>query len=324
MKAVLCNEYGPPEKLALTDLPDPEPQSGEAVIRVEAAALNFMDTLIIEGKYQVKPDMPFSPGAEFAGVVEAVAADVTAVKPGDRVMAFPGHGCVREKIVLPAASLVAIPDAVPAEAAAGLLVAFGTTLHALKDRARLEPNETLAVLGASGGVGIAAVEIGRLMGAHVIACASSDDKLEFAREKGAATLINYRDRDLRAALKEIGGRRGIDIVYDPVGGDLAEPALRSLAWRGRHLVIGFASGEIPKPPLNLALLKGCDILGVFWGRFTEEEPERHLDNTRQLLDWVAAGDLEMPIHGVYGIDRTAEALGILARREARGKVIIRP
>lgn len=324
MKAVLCSEYGPPEKLALVDLPEPVPESGEAVVRVEAAALNFMDTLIIEGKYQVRPEMPFSPGAEFAGVVEAVAEGVTEVKPGDRVLAFPGYGAVREKIALPAASLVAIPDPVSFEAAAGLLVAFGTTLHALKDRARLQQGETLVVLGASGGVGIAAVEIGRLMGAHVIACASSNDKLAFAREKGAETLINYRDQDLRAALKEVGGQRGIDVVYDPVGGDLAEPAIRSLAWKGRYLVIGFASGEIPKPPLNLALLKGCDILGVFWGRFTEEEPDRHLENTWQLLDWVAAGDLEMPIHGIYGMDQTIEALGILARREARGKVIIRP
>ncbi len=324
MKAVLCEAYGPPETLSVVEIDDPVAGPGQAVVRVEAAALNFLDTLIIQGRYQVRPAFPFSPAAEFAGTVESVSADVTSVAPGDRVIAFPGYGAAREKVAVDARHLVKVPDGVAAEAAAGLLVAYGTTYHALKDRARLKPGETLAVLGASGGVGLAAVELGKLMGARVIACASSEEKLALARAKGADETINYAEEDLKDALKARSGGAGVDVVYDPVGDAFTEAAVRALAWKGRLLVIGFAAGDIPKLPLNLTLLKGCDILGVFWGRFIEEEPDAHVANTRQLLDWVASGKLEPKIHARFPLDRTAEALGILARREARGKVLLTP
>ncbi|MEO1197647.1 MAG: NADPH:quinone oxidoreductase family protein [Pseudomonadota bacterium] len=324
MRAVLCESFGPPESLVVRDIEEPVAGSGEAVVRVEAAALNFMDTLIIQGKYQVRAEPPFSPAAELAGTVESVGEGVTSVKPGDRVMGFPGSGAAREKTAVDAKLLVKLPDEVTADQAAGLLVAYGTTYHALKDRARLQPGETLVVLGASGGVGLAAVELGKLMGARVVGCASSDDKLEIVREKGADEVINYATQDLRAELKRLTDGRGVDVVYDPVGGEFAEIGVRSLAWKGRFLVIGFAAGDIPKLPLNLTLLKGCDVLGVFWGRFTEEEPQASAENTRQLLAWTASGDLKMHLHGVYSFDRAGEALGALARREAKGKILLKP
>jgi NADPH2:quinone reductase len=324
MKAVLCETLGPPETLVVRDLPDPVPGPGEVTVKVTAAALNFFDTLIIEGKYQVRPELPFSPGAEFSGVVSAVGEGVGDVAPGDRVMGYGGFGACRETVVASAKKLVRIPDGADLEQAAGLIVTYGTTLHALADRAKLKAGETLAVLGAAGGVGAAAIEIGKIMGARVIAVASSPDKLDFCRSIGADETIDYTKEDLKTRLKELTGGKGADVVYDPVGGEYAEAALRSTAWEGRYLVIGFATGEIPKIPLNLVLLKGCDIVGVFWGKFTELHPEADRANTRQLLDWMAEGKLSVAIHGRYPLDKTVEALGALARREVKGKVLIVP
>ena len=287
MKALLCTRYGGPDDLSVADIPDPAPGPGEAVATIHTAALNFFDTLIIAGKYQIKPEMPFSPAAEFAGTVERLGTGVTSLKAGDRVLGYIGYGAARERVAAPVAQLVKIPDALDFDHAAGLCVTYGTTLHALKDRAHLKSGETLAVLGASGGVGLAAVELGKVMGARVIACASSDDKLEFARKHGADDGINYATKDLKDALRRVTANRGADVIYDPVGGSYAEAALRSIAWQGRFLVVGFATGEIPKIPLNLMLLKGCDVLGVFWGSFVQRDVEGHRANTRQLLDWCA-------------------------------------
>ena len=321
MRALECQTLGPPESLVLVDKPDPEPGPGEIRVRVAAAGLNFFDTLIVQGRYQVKPALPFSPGGEFVGVVEAVGEGVTAPRPGARVIAFPGYGACAEKVVLAARLAVEIPDTIPDEQAAGLLVTYGTTLHGLKDRANLQPGETLAVLGASGGVGLAAVELGKIMGAHVVACASSPDKLALCREHGADTLIDYSKDDLKTALKGVSDT-GIDVVYDPVGGDMTEAALRALAWKGRLLVIGFASGTIPKLPLNLTLVKGCTVLGVFWGRFMEEEPAAFAENTRQLVDWCAEGRLKPFIDRVLPLDEAIDGLKRLEARQARGKIVV--
>jgi len=287
MKALVATRPSTPDDLTIADLPDPEAGPGQAVVRVEAVALNFFDLLIIAGKYQYKPDFPFSPGAEFAGTVERLGPGVTGFKPGDRVIGYGGWGAARERIAVPAARLILMPAGVDANRAAGLIVVYGTSYYALKQRAGLKPGETLAVLGASGGVGLAAVELGKIMGARVIACASSDDKLDFAREHGADEGLNYADTDLRDGLRKLGGDHGIDVVYDPIGDKYAEPALRSLAWYGRYLVVGFAAGQIPKLPLNLVLLKSCDVRGVFWGSWTEREPEAHRANIADLLRWCA-------------------------------------
>src|SRR4029077_8100241 len=265
MKAVLCSQFCGPDDLVLTEVPDPVAAPGEAVIAIKAAALNFFDLLMIQGKYQIKPPFPFSPSAEVAGVVESVGAGVTELKPGDRVMASCAHNGAREKIALPAGTIVKIPDNLDFDRAAGIIIIYGTALHALEDRAGVRPRETMAVLGAAGGTGLAACELGRHLGVKVIACASSDEKLEFAKAHGAELGLNYSKEDLKEGLRRLTGGKGVDIVFDPVGGAYAESALRSIAWEGRFLVIGFAAGDIPKMPLNLALLKGCDIRGVFWG-----------------------------------------------------------
>ena len=324
MKALLCTHYGTPDDLTIEDITDPVAKPGEAVVEVKAAALNFFDTLIIAGKYQTKPAMPFSPAAEFAGVVQSVGPDVTSVKVGDRVLGYLGYGAARQRVAAPADRLVPIPDALDFDRAAGLCVTYGTTLHALKDRARLREGETLAVLGASGGVGLAAVELGKAMGARVIACASSDDKLAFAKEHGADDAINYASDDLKEALRRMTGGKGVDVIYDPVGGAYAEQALRSIAWKGRFLVVGFAAGEIPKIPLNLALLKGCDIVGVFWGSFVERDPAGHRGNTRQITDWVAAGKLSAHVQATYPLADAANALKALAARKVMGKIVLHP
>jgi NADPH2:quinone reductase len=324
MKALLCTRFGTPDDLELADIADPKPGPGAAVVRIAAAALNFFDTLIIAGKYQTKPPMPFSPAAEFAGTVESIGPGVSALRVGDRVLGYAGYGAARERIALAADRLVKIPDGVDFNRAAGLCVTYGTTLHALKDRARLKPGETLAVLGASGGVGLAAIELGKLMGARVIACASSAEKIKFACEHGADDGIDYGKDDLKEALRRVTDGRGADVIYDPVGGPYSEAALRSIAWLGRFLVIGFAAGEIPKLPLNLVLLKGCDVLGVFWGSWIERDPAGHRANTEQLLDWVAQGKLSSHVHAVYPLDQAPAALKAIAARKVMGKVILRP
>jgi NADPH2:quinone reductase len=324
MKAVLCTRLGGPDDLELRDVPDPVAGAGEVVVKVAAAALNFFDTLIIAGKYQTKPELPFSPAAEFAGVVESVGPGVTGLAPGDRVAANIGYGAARERVAVAADNLVKVPAGLDLERAAGVIVTYGTSYYALKDRAVLKAGERLAVLGASGGVGLAAVELGKIMGARVIACASSDDKLAFAREHGADVLVNYGSENLRDALRRAGGEHGIDVVYDPVGGPHAEAALRSLGWEGRFLVVGFAAGEIPKLPLNLVLLKSCDVRGVFWGNWTMREPAAHRANTAELFALCAGGRLSAHVHAVYPLGEAAAALHALADRKAMGKVILRP
>ena len=324
MKAILCTKFGGPDDLEFQDLPDPSPGSGEVVVAVKSAALNFFDTLIIAGKYQLKPPFPFSPASEFAGVIESVGAGVGGLTAGDRVLGYGGFGAAREKVVLGAQRVVKIPDSLDFDRAAGITVIYGTTLHALKDRAKLRSGETLAVLGASGGTGLAAIEIGKLMGARVIACASSDDKLAFCKERGADEGINYAKEDIKDALRRVTNGKGADVIYDPVGGAYAEAALRSIAWQGRFLVIGFAAGEIPKIPLNLALLKGCDIVGVFWGAFIERDPKGHQANMAELVRWADEGEISAHVHATYPLAQTADALKAIAARAVMGKVILRP
>lgn len=324
MKAVLCTQYGGPELLEIREAESPLPGDGEVVINVKAAGLNFFDTLIINNKYQFKPGLPFSPGAEVAGVISGLGSNVTDLKIGDRVMAYTVWGGVREEIAVDQQAVIRMPDGLAFEIAAGLIVTYGTSLHALRDRANIQPGETLAVLGASGGVGQAAVEIGKAMGARVIACASSDDKLEFCKALGADETVNYSTEDIKTRLKELSDGKGVDVIYDPVGADLAEPAFRAIGWKGRFLVVGFAGGSIPRIPLNLALLKGCQIVGVFWGDHLVREPQLHRANMTQLLDWVVEGKIKPHIHKVYSLAQTSEALLAIARREVRGKVIVTP
>lgn len=324
MKAVLCSHFGTPDELELADIAPPQPAPGQAVVRVHAAALNFFDTLIIAGKYQHKPPFPFSPAAEFAGVVERVGPGVTDIAGGDRVMGYMGWGAAREAVAIAAEQVVKLPDALPFERAAGLTVTYGTTLYALRERAELKAGETLVVLGASGGTGLAAIELGKVLGARVIACASSDEKLTFARAHGADETVNYAAENLRDALKRLGGERGVDVVYDPVGGPYAEPALRALGWLGRYLVVGFAAGEIPKIPLNLALLKSCDIRGVSWGAWTKREPMAQRALMADIVRWCSEGKLSGHVHAVYPLEQIAAALKAIAERKAMGKIVLRP
>ncbi len=324
MKAVLCTRYCAPEELELRDLPDPVAGAGQAVVRVRAAALNFFDTLLIAGKYQARPAFPFSPAAELAGEVESVGPDVIEVQPGDRVVANIGHGAAREKVAVAADRLVKMPAGLDFERAAGLMVTYGTALHAFKDRAQLGAGETLAVLGAAGGIGIAAVEVGKLMGARVIACASSAEKLAFARAHGADATVNYAQEDLKEALRRATNGLGPDVIYDPVGGPATEPALRAIAWGGRFLVIGFAAGEIPKLPLNLVLLKSCDVRGVYLGAWSERNAAGYRANLGEILRWCAQGRLSAHVHQVFALEQIAPALRALSDRTAMGKVIVRP
>jgi NADPH2:quinone reductase len=324
MKAILCSQYCGPDDLVLTDIADPVAGPGEAVIAIKAAALNFFDLLMIQGKYQIKPPFPFSPAAEVAGVIESVGDGVTSLKPGDRVVASSGYNGAREKIALPAASIIKIPDTLDFDRASGIIITYGTALHALEDRASPKPGETLAVLGAAGGTGLAACEIGKQLGLKVIACASSDEKLEFARQHGADLTLNYAKDDLKDGLKQLTGGKGVNIVFDPVGGSYAEAALRSIAWEGRFLVIGFAAGDIPKMPLNLALLKGCDIRGVFWGAFANLNPQKNRANLERLVQWAAEGKISSHVDRTFPLAQTADALKVLAGRQAMGKVILHP
>ncbi|HEV2508184.1 NADPH:quinone oxidoreductase family protein [Bosea sp. (in: a-proteobacteria)] len=323
MKALLCEALGPAENLMIRDLPEPKPGPGEIAIRVRAAALNFFDTLVIQGRYQVKPPLPFSPSAECAGVVSAVGDGVTDWQVGERVAAWLGHGAARETVVVPTEAAIPIPDKLSDHQAAGLFVTYGTAMHGLIQRGEIRPGETLAILGAAGGAGLAAVEIGALLGARVIACASSPDKLTLAREHGAQDGIDYAADDLRAGLRRL-APDGLGALYDTVGGELAEPALRSMGWGGRYLVVGFAGGEIPKIPLNLLLLKGCDLRGVFWGDFVRRDPAGHRANMERLLAWAAAGKIRAHVHGAFPLERAAEALALIAERKVQGKVVLVP
>ncbi len=322
VKAVVCEAFGPPESLVLRDMPVPEVAPGTVRIRVHAAGVNFPDTLIIQGKYQFKPPFPFSPGGEVAGVVDAVGEGVSHVRPGDRVIGMTLSGGFAEQVVVPGANCFVIPDAMPFEVAAGFTMTYGTSHHALKQRARLQPGETVLVLGAAGGVGLAAVELAKVMGAEVIAAASTDEKLELAKQYGADFTINYSTVDLREGIKLVTNGRGVDVIYDPVGADFAEPAFRSMAWNGRYLVIGFAGGPIPSLPLNLPLLKGAAIVGVFWGDFTRREPDVHMANMRELLGWYAEGKLKPHVSQTFPLERAPEAIRWLMGRQAQGKVVV--
>ncbi|MEQ1712020.1 MAG: NADPH:quinone oxidoreductase family protein [Hyphomicrobium sp.] len=322
MKAALCKTLDGPDGLVVDEIDDPVAGVGEAVVRVRAAALNFFDTLVTRGKYQHKPALPFSPAGEIAGVVESVGPGVESVRVGDRVQAYLGWGGARERVVVRDADLVPIPAAVSDAVAAGISITYGTAIHGLASRGRLGAGETLAVLGASGGAGLAAVELGRLMGARVIAAASSADKLAICRAHGADAVIDYSQADLKNALRAETGGQGVDVVYDCVGGPYSEPALRAMAWGGRFLVVGFAAGDIPRIPLNLLLLKGCEAVGVFWGESVKRDPAGHRVNMVQVLDWVAAGKLSPHIHATYPLAEIAEAIGVLDRREATGKVVV--
>ncbi|HEY7761113.1 MAG TPA: NADPH:quinone oxidoreductase family protein [Burkholderiales bacterium] len=322
MKAVLCKELGPPEKLVVEEVPSPRPGKGQVVVSVKAAGVNFPDTLIIQGKYQFKPEPPFSPGGEVAGVVKELGEGVGGAKPGDRVIASSTYGGFAEEIAIDAERLVAIPDAMEYVPASAFILTYGTSYHALKDRAQLKAGETLLVLGAAGGVGLAAVQLGKAMGARVIAAASSDAKLAVCKDNGADELINYSSEDLRARVKAITAGRGVDVVYDPVGGPYSEPALRDMAWNGRFLVVGFAAGDIPKVPLNLPLLKGCSIVGVFWGAFTRTEAQRNRRNNEELMRLYLAGKVKPHIHATYPLERAAQALNEVLYKRVTGKVVL--
>jgi NADPH:quinone reductase len=323
MKAVLCKTLGGPESLVIEDIAEPAARPGEVVVRVKAAALNFFDTLITAGKYQTKPELPFSPCGEIAGVVETVGAGVTEWQPGDRVMAYLGYGGAREKVVVAAERLVAIPDGVSDEIASGIAITYGTALHGLRDRGALQPGETVAILGAAGGAGLAAVEVAKAMGARVIAVASSAEKLAVCRAHGADETLSTTATDFKDALRGLSRGQGVDIVYDCVGGDLAEPAFRALAWEGRYLVVGFASGDIPRLPLNLFLLKGAGALGVFFGEAARRDPKALTANLRYALDGVVAGQLKPHVFTVLPVERIVEGLELLRRREVVGKVVLK-
>ncbi|MGZ5889216.1 MAG: NADPH:quinone oxidoreductase family protein [Hyphomicrobium sp.] len=322
MKAALCKTLDGPAGIVIEDIAPPTAGPGQAVIAVKAAALNFFDTLITRGKYQVKPQLPFSPSGEVAGVVESLGLGVVGFAVGDRVLACVGYGGAREKVAVAADALVPIPGGVSDEIAAGVSVTYGTAIHGLKDRAQLKPGETVAVLGAAGGAGLAAVEIAKLMGARVIAVASSEEKLAVTRAHGADEAVNYGADDLKAGLRALAGEAGVDVVYDCVGGPSSEAALRALGWQGRLLVVGFASGEIPKIPLNLLLLKGVAAIGVFWGEAVKRDPDGHRRNMEDVLRWVAEGKLHPRIHATFPLERTADAIAVLDRREAVGKVVL--
>lgn len=323
MKAILCKEYGPADTLVIEDVPSPEVKGRGVKVRVKAAGLNFPDTLIIENKYQLKPNLPFSPGGEMAGEVIEVGEKVSRFKPGDRVAGLTGYGSFAEEVVVPEQNLLPVPDGMSDEKAAAFTMVYGTSYYALKQRGNLQPGESLLVLGASGGVGLATVELGKAMGARVIAAASSDEKLAVAKAAGADELINYTEQPLKDTVKNLTKGKGVDVIYDPVGGDFTEQALRAMGWNGRHLIIGFAAGDIPKVPANLTLLKGCSVVGVFWGSFTQREPEASAQNMMELMKLYSEGKIDPKISEVFEFEDYAKALGALTERRATGKVVLK-
>ena len=323
MKAVLCKSYGPPENLVLEEIEAPSPGKGQVLIDVYSTGMNFPDTLQIQGKYQFQPPFPFTPASEVAGKVAEAGEGVTGLKAGDRVMAMVGTGGMAEQVVAEVDGVEKIPDSMSFDSGAGFGMIYGTSYHALKQRADLQAGESLLVLGASGGVGIAAVELGRVMGARVIAAASTDEKLEIARQHGADELVNYGDGQLKEKVKELTGGKGADVIYDPVGGDLFDQCARCINWKGRILVVGFASGSIPKYPINLALLKGCQLVGVFWGSFRKREPQIHEQNCRDLFEMFGRGDIKPLISQVFPLEKYVDALNVFVNRQAIGKVVLR-
>jgi NADPH:quinone reductase len=322
MRAVVCNAYGPPESLVVAEFEPLTPGRGQVVISVKACGVNFPDTLIIQGLYQFKPSPPFSPGSEVAGIVKSVGAGVEHVRPGDRVISIAPYGGFAEEMVAEAAAVIPMPDEMDFDVAASFVMTYGTDFYALKDRARLQPGETLLALGAAGGIGLAAVELGKAMGARVIAAASSEEKLAICRQHGADATINYVSEDLKERIKSLTNGQGVDVVVDPVGGGYSEPALRGMAWNGRFLVIGFTTGEIPRIPLNLTLLKGCSIVGVFWGSFNARDPQHSQENLRELLGWLQEGKLRPLISARYPLEQAADALNDITHRRVTGKVVL--
>lgn len=322
MRAVLCKELGPPENLVLEDVSEPEVASDQVLIDVHACGINFPDVLIVQGKYQDRPELPFSPGSEVAGEVIEVGDDVGDLEVGTRVLAPTRWGGLAERVAVDAKRVVPIPDEMDVVTASGFLLVYGTAYHALKQRAELQSGETLLVLGAAGGVGLATVELGRAMGAKVVAAASTAEKLALAKTHGAELGINYVEEDLKERIKELTDGRGVDVVCDPVGGDFTEAALRGTAWKGRLLIVGFAAGKIPELPANLPLLKGCSIVGVFWGSFDRREPRESRQNNRELLDMYVAGEIDPEVSRTYPLERASEALLTLANREALGKIVV--
>ena len=320
---MLVKELGLPSKMELTDVPSPEPGKKEVLIEIRACSVNFPDTLMVQGLYQFKPELPFAPGSDVAGVVKAVGEAVKHVKVGDDVFGLVAHGGFAEEVVVPAKSVFPKPPGMDYKTAASFMMAYGTSYHALKDRAKLQAGETLVVLGASGGVGIAAVELGKQMGARVIACASTDDKLDLCRQYGADATINYREENLKSRIKELTDGKGADVVYDPVGGDYTEAALRATAWEGRFLIVGFPAG-IAKIPMNLPLLKGCQICGVFWGSFALRDPRRNQQNTLELIQLYGQGKLKPYIQKTYSLADSRQALTDMMDRKVMGKIVIEP
>jgi NADPH2:quinone reductase len=322
MKAIRCNEFGPPSSLVLEEMPSLQPGPKEVVVEAKACGINFPDTLIIQGLYQFKPELPFTPGSDIAGIIKAVGHEVKHLAIGDEVFGFVFNGGFAEEVVVPANTCFLKSKKMNFPVAASFMVAYGTSYHALKDRAKIAGGETLLVLGASGGVGLAAVELGKLMGATVIAAASTEEKLQLCREYGADHTINYATEDLKSSIKEITGSKGADVIYDPVGGEYSEAAFRGIAWGGRFLVVGFASGTIPKMPLNLPLLKTASVVGVFWGDFAMRYPKKNMENTMTLMNWYDKGMLNPHIHKIYELKETAMALEDMINRKARGKLVI--
>jgi NADPH2:quinone reductase len=322
MKALLCRSFGPIDSLAIEEVPDPPPLAGQVIVGVRACGVNFPDVLIVQGKYQFKPALPFSPGGEVAGVIEAVGSGVHGLHVGDRVLAIAVCGGMAEKLAADASQVLPIPDGVDFVTASCVASAHGTTLYALRDRAQLKAGETLLVLGASGGLGLAAVQIGKRMGARVIAAASSPEKLETCRKHGADELIDYAKEDLKARVKAITGGVGADVVYDPVGGSSTEAALRSIAWQGRLLVLGFTAGEIPKIPLNLVLLKGCQIVGVYWGMSVMRDPAHGRAILQEIIGWLHDGSLRPHVHVSVPLSRAVDALRAIEERRVQGKAVV--
>jgi NADPH:quinone reductase len=322
MRAIICSSYGPPENLSLEDIAAPVPAENEAIVDVYAASLNFPDGLQIQGKYQFQPPMPFTPGSEVGGVISAVGSKLSGFKVGDRVMATPGIGGLAEQVAVKADGLRKIPDSMDFKTAAGFAMIYTTSYHALKQRANLQPGETLLVLGASGGVGLAAVELGKVMGARVIAAASSDEKLDFVKQLKPDATINYGDGELKEKVKALTDDKGADVIYDPVGGDLFDQSCRCINWNGRLLVVGFTSGRIPEYKANLALLKGSSMVGVFLGRFRKEEPQEYEKNFAELLALYDAGKLKPLVTQSYAMEDYVKAFNVFTERKVMGKVTL--
>ena len=322
MKALLCKEFGPAEKLVVEEIAPVEAGEGQVVLAIKACSVNFPDTLIIEGKYQFRPDPPFTPGADVSGIVKKVGKGVTHASVGDRVLAIIVWGGFAEEVAVDEKQLIPLPPNVDFVPAAASALTYATSYHALKDRASLQAGETLLVLGAAGGVGLAAVELGKMMGAKVIAAASSAEKLAVCRQYGADEVVNYSTENMKDRVRALTQGHGVDVVYDPIGGPYSELALRNMAWKGRFLVVGFSNGEIPRIPLNLALLKGCSIVGVFFGEFVRRDPQGSMQNFQQLLTWISEGKLKPFVSATYPLAEASAAIKYVADRKVKGKVVV--